>query len=131
MRSTIQSIADKADVDLTLSSGRRRASCPNSLHCYGKAVDISEINGVEVGRGRTANPDALGLVVRVQGVALGMTQVRENLGPLGLFNAPRGGAAQTLRGGVFGEHDEISFFLGKRGPGLWQTHQNHIHLGIW
>ncbi len=46
-RDLAQMLADSADVDLILSSGRREGSCDDSLHNCGKAFDISAINGTE------------------------------------------------------------------------------------
>ena len=130
MTKAAQAIADKADVDLLLSSGRRAEGddCTESLHDCGKAVDIKGINGTDVGSPGQANPDAMDLVRRVQGVAMGMSEVRENMGPMGLWKAPASGRAQALIGIVIGQ---VSFFTTDRARTLWNPHQNHIHIGIW
>jgi hypothetical protein len=130
MRNAIQPLADSADVDLTLSSGRRSGNCAAgaSLHNCGNAVDISAINGIDVGQGTVANPAARDLVTRVQGIAMGMPQVQENFGPLGLFRSFQQGQAQELRGGVFGG---VSFFPSAGNYDVWRGHQNHVHIGIW
>ena len=49
-REVAQAIADAADVDLVLSSGRRQGSCTKSLHNCGKAFDIAIIDGVDIGK---------------------------------------------------------------------------------
>ncbi len=111
-----QQIADKADVDLTLSDGLRPGNdCASSLHQCGLAVDISKINGVDVGTGQTANRDALPLVQRVQEAARSNSGVRENFGPAGLWKAPAGGGAQS----PFSN------------DALEKKHKNHVHIGIF
>jgi hypothetical protein len=133
MQALAQRIAKTADVDLTLSSGRRGSgnSCAASLHNCGNAVDIKAINGVDVGQGTVANPAALSLVTRVQGVSLGMPDVRENYGPLGLWNTATPGSAPQLMGVVQGN---TSYFAPGRRPGAWEgvwnDHQDHVHIGI-
>ena len=93
----------------------------------GEAVDIKAINGVDIGQGRTANPAAAELVRTVQGIAMGMAQVRESSGPLGLWKTAAPGEQATLRGGVFGS---VTYFADVGASSLWPTHQNHVHIGF-
>lgn len=99
MREAAQQLADSADVDLLLSSGRRAQGndCSGSRHNCGKAIDISAINGVDIGQGSVVNPAAAHLIEHVQGVARGMSAVRENYGPAGLFRSNAPGQAQVQR----------------------------------
>jgi hypothetical protein len=126
----VQRIADVADVDLLLSSGRRAqgSDCAGSRHNCGLAIDIQAINGVDIGQGRRVNPEARELIERIQGLALACAAVRENYGPMGLWRSPRSGAPQYLRGGVFGS---ATYFADDGASGLWWSHQNHIHLGFY
>ena len=130
-KAAIQQLADLADVDLVLSSGRRAkgSDCSKSRHNCGKAVDIKSINGVDVGQGHRANPAAAELVERVQGIAFGMSETRENFGPLGIWKRNAPGGAWQLRGGIF-EGGSVPWFADPAAFGLWQDHQNHVHISI-
>lgn len=117
----IQALANKAHVDLTLSSGIRRGPCyltnrngRGSMHNCGLAVDISAVNGVDVGQGRITNPAAAGLIELVMGTAKTMIGVRENLGPLGLWKATNYGDRQTR------------FY----NAATQNIHYNQIHIGV-
>jgi hypothetical protein len=92
------------------------------------AVDIKKINGLEVGDEQGANPAAAGLVSRVQGIAMGMAQMREDYGPLGLWKRSTPGGTLTFRGGVYGN---IGYFADSGASGLWFSHQNHVHIGFY
>jgi hypothetical protein len=110
-----QVLADKANVDLTLSSGFREFnSCSATLHACGTAVDMSAINGHDVGQGTTPNQAAMPFVQRVQETARGMGDVQENLGPAGLFRSGSPGQPQT------------QFTNGR----LQAAHNNHVHEGF-
>jgi RHS repeat-associated protein len=127
----VQEIADAADVDLTLSSGRRAEGddCSGSRHNCGLAVDINKINDVSVGgrRGKV-NPNARDLIDRVQGIALGCPFVRENYGPDGLWKSQDFGGTPGFRGGAY---QDGSYFADPGAIDLWAPHQNHIHLGFY
>ena len=116
-----QQLADNADVDLLLSSGRRAegSNCNGSRHNCGKAFDIKAINGVDIGDGQEMNPDAISLISRVQGAAFEMNQVRENYGPLGLWKAESAGLAPNRIG--YSTRSRRSLGLG---------HLDHIHISI-
>jgi RHS repeat-associated protein len=109
----IQAIADLADVDLVLSSGRR-GSNPTSNHFRGLAVDIKTINGVDIGQGKYSNPAAMALVERVQGAAINVPGTRENFGPWRLY--------KSLKPGMFAPFGY--------GTALESQHQNHVHVSI-
>ena len=112
---TARELAKRADVDLGLYSGRRKAgtNCAASRHNCGKAFDVATVNGLVVRGGDDASAEVAELVGRVQSAARGMSQVRENFGPA---------------------------YLGWQGTGfegtgagllkLWAGHQNHIHISI-
>lgn len=109
-------LAKRADVDLGLWSGRRKAGtdCSKSRHNCGKAFDIATVNG-NVVRGRAkASAEVTEMIVRVQDAARGMSQVRENFGPAYL-----GWQGTGFTG------------TGKGLLGLWAGHQNHIHISIY
>ncbi len=117
-----QKLADEAGVDLQLSSGYRPGDTGN--HGRRLAVDISAINGVDIGQGTTANPAARALVRRVQDAARAMPEVRENYGPAGLYKAARAGAEQVLRRpGDMGAGTTAARLLR-----LQLQHNNHIHI---
>lgn len=116
-RAMAQLIADRANVDLTLSSGRREGSCSESLHNCGTAVDIKAINDVDIGQKigdvGVANPGAARFVAHVQGVMQGIPSVSENFGPAGLWKASVPGDPQTRI----------------LDAGLQNDHNDHIHAG--
>ena len=108
-------LARRADVDLGLWSGRRKAgtNCEGSRHNCGKALDIATVNGFVVRNLSQSSAEAAELIVRVQTTARSMTQVRENFGPAWL-----GWQGTGYQGTA------ISLF------NLWAGHQNHIHISI-
>jgi len=114
----VQGIADRANVDLTLSSGRRQGSCAASLHNCGTAVDISAINGHDIGQmingvGVT-NPSAMPFVNQVQSVMKTMPDIRENYGPAGLFES------KSASGGA-----QVQIY----DDALQNAHNDHVHAG--
>ncbi|MBB4637822.1 phage baseplate assembly protein V [Longimicrobium terrae] len=119
---TAQKIADKAGVDLQLSSGYRPGDSGN--HGRRLAVDINAINGVDIGQGTTANPAARDLVKRVQDAARTIPEVRENYGPSGLYKAARTGAEQVLRK----PGDMGAGTTAKKLLNLQLQHNNHVHI---
>jgi len=108
----IQAIADAADVDLSLSSGRRRDD-PRSNHFRGLAVDIKSINNIDIGTEESANPKAKRLVELVQGAAMNQPGTREDFGPWARYKSTQPG---------------IFFPMGS--ASLAAHHQNHIHISI-
>ena len=113
----IWEIADHADVDLKLSSGLRLGDHGN--HGVGRAVDISAINGVDIGREGVTNPAAAPLVARLQAVAKDHPEVRENFGPSGLWKSPRRGERQV-------DFDDGS----SKRRRLQQQHLDHVHISV-
>lgn len=120
-RDLAQRLADSADVDLLLSSGRREGSCDDSLHNCGMAFDISKINGVDIGQGWVYNPEAHALVQQVQNTAQRFSEVRENFGPSGLYRSPSSGQPQAWLWPLWPD---------RRRDRLFWPHQNHIHIGM-
>jgi uncharacterized protein involved in type VI secretion and phage assembly len=117
-----QRLADESDTDLTLSSGYRPGDDGN--HGRRLAVDISAINGVDIGQGTRANPAAKALVDKVQAAARNMPEIRENYGPSGLWKAARAGAQQLPRTpGDMGVRTTAQRLLQ-----LQLQHNNHIHI---
>jgi len=112
---TVQNLADKANVDLTLSSGFRSfTSCTATLHACGTAVDISEINGHDIGKGSEPSATALPFVKHLQNVLGSMENVQENLGPAGLFRSNKSGQPQAAFSNT----------------ALQNRHFNHVHAGF-
>jgi hypothetical protein len=110
-----QTLADRANVDLTLSSGFRQfSSCTATLHACGTAIDIKAINGHDVGKGTTPSEAAMPFVEHVQATARQMGNVQENFGPAGLFRSNGPGQPQA------------AFTNG----GLQAAHNNHVHIGF-
>jgi hypothetical protein len=119
----MQRIADLADVDLQLSSGYRAGDRGN--HGKHLAVDINEINGVDVGKKGDPNPAAMPLVRRVQEVARSLPEVRENYGPAGLWKRSGRRSAPVLRrvgdsGGGNPSRDALTQ--------LQYNHDDHVHI---
>lgn len=117
----IQAIADEAELDLVLSSGRRAGACPGSLHNCGRAIDISGVmvNGtlVDFGQGRgpgAVNVNALRYAGTLQGVASGRENVAENLGPWGMWSSRARGTAMA------------PFYTRT----VQAIHYNHVHIGV-
>ena len=117
MRTVIDEIATAAGVDLRISSGLRPGDTGN--HGAGRAVDISAIDGVDIGAGPITNPVAVPLVARLQAVARNHPEVRENFGPSGLWKSPRRGEGQ------------IYFNDGSsKRRRLQQDHLDHVHISV-
>jgi hypothetical protein len=111
----VAEVADAAGHDLTLSSGLRPGDVGN--HGRGTAVDVSAIDGVDIGQGDVTNPKAMGLAADVQRAANAHPDVREDFGPTGLWKAQSTGAAKS-------NYNDGSV---KRQQ-LQQAHKDHIHL---
>ena len=119
----IQALADEAELDLVLSSGRRPGACTatSSLHRCGRAVDISGvvIDGslVDFGQGLgpgAVNVNALSYIGRLQGLASGRPNISQNLGPMGLWSSNARGTPMT------------AWYNSTR----QNEHYNHVHLGV-
>ena len=116
-----QRIADKADVDLQISSARRNGSCSDSRHNCGQALDFNVIGNQDVGTllpsgvGQ-ARSEAMPSVQRVQDAASQIPAVYENFGPAGLFKRDPGPGMRSL--------DRTA------NAGLWNAHQDHVHISI-
>lgn len=115
--SAAQRLADIADVDLQLSSGFRPGDRGN--HGRHLAVDINEINGIDIGYQTFANAAARCLVGHVQAVVRSMQEIRENFGPAGLWKASTPGGSQ------------VNYNNGSaKRRGLQRAHMNHIHISV-
>ena len=112
-----QELATTADVDLVLSSGLRPGDPYN--HGRGTALDISAIDGIDIGTSGFTRPEAVEKAAHVQNVLKGMPQIRENFGPSGLFKS-------TARGTPQSNYNDGS----QRRAQLQREHKDHIHFSI-
>ena len=113
----IQEIADAVGLDLQLSSGLRPGDKGN--HGAGRAIDVSAIDGLDIGTGCVTNPAAVALVEKVQAAGRAHPEVRENFGPAGLWKSHRRG------------EDQVDFSDGSpRRKKLQADHMDHIHISV-
>jgi hypothetical protein len=86
---------------------------PHSRHLSARAMDIDQINGLDVGQGKSRNrsPDAVAAYAGLQAAYARQPNIYENFGPLTQEKTTQFGFAPTH----------------VASPKVWGMHQNHVH----